>query len=155
MVSLMNTFSRLRPLRRHLPYPHRLLLPFRGLCMITATAILLTGCATVAQATNLSEARCDTSFETGLSSILIEQGEEKDVPDMLAHRAYLVLSITELGSRPFLVSSPCGTDYSLFIEKKNDRCLLHLYGRQKGFMSYTNNLTYISTHELPYCSCRE
>jgi len=54
--------------------------------MITATTILLTDCTTVAQVTNLNEPRCDTSFEISLSSILIEQGEEKDIADMLAHR---------------------------------------------------------------------
>src|SRR5208283_4425974 len=91
MVSLMNTFLRLRAFRQW-PYPHRLLLPLRILCMITATAILLTGCATVAQVTNLNEAQCDTSFETSLSSIPIGQGEKKDIANMLVHRAYLVLS---------------------------------------------------------------
>ena len=41
------------------------------------------------------------------------------------------------------------------IERKDDACLLRLYGRQKGFVSYTNNLTYIATRPLTACACAE
>lgn len=35
-----------------------------------------------------------------------------------------------------------------FVERKGEECLLRLYGRQKGFTRYTNNLTYIRTRDL-------
>jgi hypothetical protein len=41
------------------------------------------------------------------------------------------------------------------VEKKKDACLLRLYGRQKGFVSYTNDLTYIATEPLAPCECEE
>ncbi len=152
MVCLPNIGLRMR---RYLSRPQQLMLTTSVLCMLTASSILLAGCATVAQVTNLAEAPCNASFEGALSSILTEQGEKKDIADSLAHRTYLMLSSAELGPRPFVVPSPSGTDYFLFIQKKPESCLLRLYGRQKGFMSYTNNLTYISTRELSGCSCQE
>ena len=60
-----------------------------------------------------------------------------------------------MGPRPFLVASPSGTDYAFFVERKDDACLLRLYGRQKGFVTYTNNLTYIATQPLAPCRCEE
>lgn len=45
-----------------------------------------------------------------------------------------------------------GTDYRFFIDAARDQCLLRLYGRRKGFWSYTNNLSYIATRPLPGCS---
>jgi hypothetical protein len=41
------------------------------------------------------------------------------------------------------------------VERKDDACLLRLYGRQKGFVAYTNNLTYIATQPLAACRCEE
>jgi len=120
-----------------------------------ALACFSAGCTTVAELSNLKEEQCGASFESSLTSILTEQGEKDDVAATLAHRTNLLLTTAELGPRPFLAAAPSGTDYSFFVEKKRDRCLLRLYGRQKGFVSYTNNLTYISTRELPGCMCRE
>ena len=57
--------------------------------------------------------------------------------------------------RPFLVASSSGTDYSFFVEKKKSGCILRLYGRQKGFVSYTNDLTYIDSRPLSGCACAE
>jgi hypothetical protein len=118
-------------------------------------AVLSTGCTTVAHVTNLREPPCAGSFESQLSSVLLEQGEKPDVADSLAHLAYLILTTADLGPRPFLVAAPSGTDYSFFVQKKSDRCLLRLYGRQKGFTSYTNDITYIATRELAGCACAE
>ena len=126
--------------------------------LITSTVVaaaLAVGCTTVAQVSNLTEAPCSASLEHELSSILIEQGEKSDVADSLAHHTYLILTTAHLGPRPFLVASSSGTDYSFFVQKKTDRCLLRLYGRQKGFTSYTNDITYISTRELSGCVCQE
>ncbi len=63
--------------------------------------------------------------------------------------------LPDYGPRPFLVASPSGTDYTFFVQEKKPICLLRLYGRQKGFWSYTNNLTYIATRPLPNCACSE
>lgn len=122
---------------------------------LAAAAVFSTSCATVARVVNLREAPCTASFEARLSSILTEEREKPDIAETLAHRAYLILTKVEYGPRPFFVSSPSGIDYAFFVQKKHDRCLLRLYGRQKGFTSYTNNLTYISTRELPGCACEE
>lgn len=118
-------------------------------------AVVSAGCTTVAQVTNLTEARCTASLESGLDSILTEQGEKDETAASLAHRTRQTLATAELGPRPFLVASPSGTDYTLFIQKKRNRCLLRLYRRRKGFTSYTNNLTYIATRELSGCACEE
>lgn len=132
--------------RRRVPSP---------LLLLALAAVLSAGCATVAQVANLTEAQCSASFESELSSILTEQGEKPEGAATLAHRTYVTLTLAALGPRPFLVASPSGTDYTFFIQKKRNHCLLRLYGRQKGFVSYTNNLTYISTRELAGCACQE
>ncbi len=118
-------------------------------------AAVSAGCATIAQIENLTEEQCNVSLESGMVSILKGQGEKGEVAESLAQDTYLMLTTEELGSRPFLVSSPSGVDYSFFIQKKRQRCLLRLYELQKGSMSYENNLTYISTRELSGCTCRE
>jgi hypothetical protein len=120
-----------------------------------ALACFAAGCTSVAELSNLQEEQCGASFESSLTSILLEQGEKDDVAASLAHQTNIVLTTAGLGPRPFLTASPSGTDYELFVQKKRDRCLLRLYGRQKGFVTYTNNLTYISTRELSGCTCRE
>jgi len=127
---------------------------FRG-SLVLAAAVLSAGCNTVAQVTNLADASCGATFESQLSSVLIEQGETAEAAALLAKHTFLILTTAQLGPRPFLVAAPSGTDYSFFVQKKSDRCLLRLYGRQKGFVSYTNDLTYIATRELAGCACRE
>ena len=122
-------------------------------CLVAA--LLSAACTTVAHVSNLDERACAGTFESQLSSVLTEQGEKPDVADSLAHHTYLILTTADLGPRPFLVAAPSGTDYSFFVQKKSDRCLLRLYGRQKGFTSYTNDITYIATRELTACACQE
>jgi hypothetical protein len=53
------------------------------------------------------------------------------------------------------LAAPSGVDHSFFVERKGASCVLRLYGRQKGFVSYTNNLTYIATEPLAPCQCTE
>lgn len=84
-----------------------------------------------------------------------EQGEKQEVADGLAESITTVLSSGSLGPRPFLVVSPSGTDYGLFVQQKSSDCLLRLFSRQKGFMRYSNNLTYIATRPLDGCTCVE
>jgi hypothetical protein len=94
-------------------------------------------------------------FRQGLSAILSEQRESEEASGTLAERTVSSLADGALGPRPFLVSSPSGTDYEFFVQKKSDVCLLRLYGRYHGFVSYTNNLTYIGTRQLTRCECAE
>jgi hypothetical protein len=136
-------------------YPHGHVLRLSALLIGLATAVVPVGCTTVAQVTNLTEGQCTASLESGLVSILTEQGEKDETAASVAHRTRQMLATTELGPRPFVVASPSGTDYTFFIQKKRNRCLLRLYGRRKGFTSYTNNLTYIATRELSGCACQE
>jgi hypothetical protein len=120
-----------------------------------AAAAISAGCATTAQVENLTEAQCNVSLESGVTSILTEQGEKREVAESLAQDTYLMLTTEELGSGSFVVSSPSGADYSFFIQRKRQRCLLRLYRLQKRSMSLENNLTYLSTRELSGCTCQE
>ncbi len=112
-------------------------------------------CTSVARVTTLSDPACRQTFRAALSRVLESEGETPPVADRLAETSTQVLHFGELGPRPFLVASPSGVDYSFFVEKKGAKCLLRLYGRQKGFVSYTNNLTYIATEPLAPCECAE
>ncbi|MBX3329645.1 MAG: hypothetical protein KF722_04530 [Nitrospira sp.] len=113
------------------------------------------GCATVAKVTNLSEESCRTSFTHQLSVILAHEGETPEVADALADKTVSTLTIYDLGPRPFTIAAPSGTDYRFFIDRKGADCVLTLFGRRKGFVSYTNNLTYIATEVLPDCTCAD
>ena len=116
--------------------------------------LTLAGCATVAEV-ELTQDSCRESFQDALGSILVEQHEAPDVAAKLASETCEELERARLGPRPFLISSSSGADYEFFVQKKSSGCLLRLYGRQKGFTSYTNDLTYIATRPLPGCACRE
>jgi len=112
-------------------------------------------CASVAQVTTLSDPGCRQSFTRALAKIMESEGETAQVAQQLAESSALTLQTVDLGPRPFLVASSSGVDYSFFVERKGASCVLRLYGRQKGFVSYTNNLTYIATEPLAPCQCAE
>ncbi len=113
------------------------------------------GCTSGAQVTTLSDPSCRQTLTGALAAVMTKEGETPPVAERLAESTATALQAVELGPRPFLVASPSGVDYSFFVEKKGDGCLLRLYGRQKGFVSYTNNLTYIATEKLGPCQCAE
>jgi hypothetical protein len=124
--------------------------------VLTLTVILMaTGCASMAKVTNLSEEPCRTSFTHHLSDILTHEGEKPEAADALASKTVSTLTAYDLGPRPFAIAAPSGTDYRFFIDRKGTDCVLTLFGRQKGFISYTNNLTYIATESLPGCACAQ
>jgi hypothetical protein len=120
-----------------------------------ALCALASGCTTVAQVTTFSNPACHEVFLAGLTGILVEQKEDPQAADRLAIRATEMIKTGYLGPRPFMLGSLSGADYSFFVELKDNACLLRLYGRQKGFVSYTNNLTYIATRPLTACQCAE
>ena len=122
---------------------------------IVVAAVSVMSCTSVARITNLTDPACQTSLETELVAVLLGQGETLDDSTALAQRTATILAVGRIGPRPFLVASPSGTDYSFFVEKKKSGCILRLYGRQKGFVSYSNNLTYIDSRPLQGCSCAE
>ena len=72
-------------------------------------ALMLTGCATVAEV-ELSQDACRQSFQDALSSILVEQHEAPDVAQKLAADTRDALERTQLGPRPFVISSSSGAD---------------------------------------------
>lgn len=125
--------------------PRRLVLAL-GACLAVA------GCTTVGQVTTLAEAACRQEVAGAFAKMLEAQGESPPVAAQLAETTTFALQYG-LGPRPFLVASPSGTDYGFFVQPDGTTCLLRLYGRQKGFVSYTNNLTYIATEPLPSCKC--
>lgn len=117
--------------------------------------LTMPGCTTMAKLTNLSDESCRMSFTRHLSSILSHESEKPDVSEALAYKTAVTLLTYDLGPRPFVVVAPSGTDYRFFIDRQGTDCVLTLYGRRKGFVSYTNNLTYIATQPLPDCTCTE
>lgn len=123
---------------------------------VFAVMVALTvGCTNVAQVTTLDDPSCKSTVRDQLNSVLIEEGEKSEIAERLAVNTTTVLATGAVGPRPFGVSSPSGADYSFFIQRKDSDCLLRLYGRQKGFTRYTNNLTYIATRSLNGCQCAE
>lgn len=112
------------------------------------------GCASVAQITTLSDPACRGALSTALARVFEKEGETPQVAEELAESTAAGLETWGLGPRPFLVASPSGVDYSFFVERKG-ACVLRLYGRQKGFVSYTNNISYIATEPLAPCQCSE
>jgi hypothetical protein len=121
---------------------------------IVAPSLLAIGaCTTVAQVTTLSDPACRETVVAGFRKILEAQDEKAPVAAQVAESATRGLQNHDLGPRPFLVASPSGTDYAFFVQADGEACMLRLYGRQKGFVSYTNNLTYIATEPLATCRC--
>jgi hypothetical protein len=123
--------------------------------MVLFVSVAVSGCTTVAALSNLDASECRGSFTNQLATVLTEQGENPATSARLADKTASALATGEYGPRPFRVASPSGTDYFFFLQRKGDACLLRLYGRQKGFVSYRNNLTYIATKTLPACQCTE
>jgi len=123
--------------------------------LLLSPLLVATGCTTVAQVTTLSDSACRETVAAGFRKILEAQDERAAVAAQLAEAATRGLQSYEPGPRPFLVASPSGADYAFFVQKDGEACLLRLYGRQKGFVSYTNNLTYIATEPLATCNCTE
>ena len=124
-------------------------------CKIAVMLCVTVGCTDVAQVTTLDDPSCKSTVRDQLNSVLIEEGEKSEIAERLAVNTTTVLATGVLGPRPFGVSSPSGKDYSFFIQRKDSECLLRLYGRQKGFIRHTNNLTYIATRLLNGCMCAE
>ena len=122
---------------------------------LTLAALLATGCSSVAVVSNLTAPSCSVSFETALASILREQGEAPELAASLARRTSLSLADSDEGPRPFLIMSPAPADYYFIVQRKPEHCLLRLYQRTKASVRYKNELTFISTRDLPSCTCRE
>ncbi|MGZ9138296.1 MAG: hypothetical protein ACXW38_00780 [Nitrospira sp.] len=132
----------------------RLVYPAHRVCAFSlAVALTASGCASVAKLTNLSEESCHTSFTHHLSSILTQEGEKFEIADALAHKTVSTLTTHDLGPRSFAIAAPSGTDYRFIIDQKGADCVLTLFGRRKGFISYINYLTYIATEIVPDCTC--
>src|SRR6185312_11485159 len=125
----------------------------RSWAVSLAIVLTMTSCATMAKVTNLSEESCRSSFTHQLSAILAYEGETPQAADALAGKTVYTLTTYDLGPRPFAIAAPSGTDYRFFIDRKGADCVLTLFGRRKGFVSYTNNLTSIATEVLPDCTC--
>lgn len=124
---------------------------------LAALVVLACGAAgcSMAHLTNAAAPPCQTSLRSGLESILTAEDEKPEVAVELASASARSFARVDPGPRPFAVASPSGTDYGFFFDGKGDECLLRLYGWQKGFVKYTNDLTYIETRPLAGCTCEE
>ena len=114
-------------------------------------ASFLAACATIGEV-DLSDEACAANFRDQLASILVAQGEPPEGAAAMAQRAVVDVGFGDLGLRPFVVGSRT-TEYTLFVQKKKAGCLLRLLSRQRGFETYTNDVTYIATRPLPACRC--
>lgn len=62
-------------------------------------------------------------------------------------------TISDPGRSPLRPRQVSTIDF--LIDRKGTDCVLTLFGRQKGLVSYTNNVTYLATEGLPDCTCAE
>ncbi len=115
----------------------------------------LVSCAQVARISNPEEAVCARAIRDETATILLGQGENEVDANELARRAANPDTLRANGPRPFFLRSPSGADYGLFVDRRDNACLLRLYMRRKGFSTYTNNLSYIDTRTLTGCGCSQ
>lgn len=115
------------------------------------SAALLASCATIGEV-DLSDEACAADFRGQIASILAAQGEKVEEADAIARRAVVDMAFGHVGLRPFVIGSRT-TDYTFFVQKKESGCLLRLLSRERGFTTYTNNVTYIDTRPLAGCRC--
>ena len=125
------------------------------LVCIVGPPLATIGCTSVAQVTTMTDDACRQAVATGFMNILEAQDERPDIARQLAASATHALQWHPPGPRPFIVSSPSGADYAFFVQRDGEACVLRLYGKKKGFVSFTNNLTYIATEPLAKCGCLE
>ena len=118
-------------------------------------ALSAVACTTVGRITNLDQPPCGETFRQALASVLVAEGESREEAERLADQTSNPRFLFAYGPRAFLVSSHSGADYTFFVQKKKEKCLLRLVERQKGFIRYTNDITYIATRSLPACQCSE
>lgn len=126
-----------------------------GIRLCSAVALLAlacAGCRTMARVTTLDDPACRATTTGAIADVLRAQGETERVDELAASTVDV---LPALGPRPFLVMAQSGTDFSFFVQRKDDACLLRLYAREKGFTSYANDLTFIETRPLPGCGCAE
>ncbi len=122
-----------------------------GTAGLAALLLALAGCATIGQV-DLSNEACAESFRSQIASILVAQGEKEEDAQPLAQRAVVELGFGDPGLRPFVIGSRT-TDYTFFVQKKKSGCFLRLLSRERGFTTYTNDITYIATRAVPACPC--
>ncbi len=125
------------------------------LALAAAAAAFSPGCAAVGSVANIDDGACRATLSQAISTILAGEHETPATADGLASQAVEGMVLVHQGPRPFVVASPSGADYFFFVQVRKTSCLLRLYGRQKGFWSYTNDITYIATQPLPGCTCSE
>ena len=124
----------------------------RRTASVLLSTALLAGCATIGEV-DLSDEVCASTFRGQIASILAGQGENEEEAQAIAQRAVVAMDFGGAGRRPFVVGSRT-TDYTFFVQKKKEGCLLRLLSRERGFTRYTNDITYIDSRKLPGCLCR-
>ena len=122
---------------------------------LAVASLASTACTSVAYWSISGADPCAGTFQDQLASVLVEQGGSPRSPRISRVKPVQPSLVRIWGRAWFLVSSPSGADYTFLVQRKHAGCLLRLYGRQKGFVRYTNNLTYISTRALAGCNCAE
>ena len=126
-----------------------------GRLLVLPLALALASCAQVVRIDNPEDASCARSIRDETATILLGQGENDTDAAELARRAANPDMLRANGPRPFFLRSPSGSDYGLFVDRRDNACLLRLYMRRRGFSTYTNNLSFIDTRTLTGCGCSQ
>ena len=113
-------------------------------------ALACAGCRTMAGVTTLDDPACRATMTGAIADVLRSQGETERIDELASGT---VAALPQLGPRPFLVMAQSGADYSFFVQRKDEACLLRLYAREKGFTSYVNDMNFIETRPLGGCEC--
>ena len=77
-----------------------------GLLVLTA---FLTGCTALGRLRNLESPACRQSPESGVTQVLLAQGESADEAERLARRAVTTLNLSHGGPRPSALTANSGT----------------------------------------------
>ena len=129
--------------------------PLRARSLLVIAA-LAGGCSTsnAARVLNPASVGCRESLRDAFALMLVGQGEQDDVAEQVAKSGADAIADTELGARPFKLSSPSGIDYAFYFEKEGQRCLLHLVAKQGGNFQFGDTLMFLATRPLPGCRCQ-
>lgn len=107
--------------------------------------------------TNLSEPVCRDSFSAQVASMLVKQGETRDVARVMSAEASEGL-VQRGGPGPFYTYSPAGTRYGFLVQTTEFGCVLRLYQRVRKVRGQfsagvTDTLKYLDSRTVLSCSC--
>jgi hypothetical protein len=128
-------------------------------CLRLALPIVLlcgaTGCmGTPARMPDIASQACRAGFSDAIAAMLVEHDERPDVARRAADRAVESIIDADLGPRGFEVSTNYPADYDMIVTLDKSRCVLTLFGLNKGGMSISGTVP-IESKPFSGCLCTE